>query len=411
MNLPNNQQLESQFIGQSILERRIISRELVPADFYYGDYRAAWMAIQELDETQQEIEPFGVLRLAARENLKVSDLLQAAHGLVMADDMQPLIAELKELARRRYLIRNLDAALDALQTRQSLTGIMADLSALCENDPSHGVSGFVSLASVIENEVKPALDDLVKGQSRKIKTGFNALDAAIGGGLTPSDVVLVVSDTGSGKSAFVLQLADQLAAQGIPIAFVSGEMRNKENGFRLLSQNSNTTNLNSLMRISVNDRDLLEGWCDIVAKRPMYFDDMTGDLRQLKLNLKILVKQKGIRVLVIDYIQLYKLTANDKFQRSERLAEVSQEIKRMANEFNLCVIEVAQFNREGAKKDEPTMHDLEGSGQLEKDTSLILIIDRAPESSNIAIRIAKGRNSGRCTIPGFFNGQYLKFEL
>ena len=81
----------------------------------------------------------------------------------------------------------------------------------------------------------------------------------------------------------------------------------------------------------------------------------------------------------------------------------------MANELGLCVIEVAQFNRVGAKSDSPTMHDLEGSGQLEKDCSLIFIIDR--DESNITVRLVKGRNAGKCQFNGEFIGKTLTFRL
>jgi replicative DNA helicase len=115
---------------------------------------------------------------------------------------------------------------------------------------------------------------------------------------------------------------------------------------------------------------------------------------------------------VIDYIQLLKLNRVDKHTRTERITECSQEVKRIAMEYGIAVIEVAQFNREGAKSGEPTMHDLEGSSQLEKDTSLIFILDRPnPEQPNVKLRIVKGRNAGTSAIEGFFKGWRLTFDF
>lgn len=417
MNLPHNLQLEEQFIGQSVLEQRVVAPELETSDFYSPTYRYLWAAIKTLDEQAKEIEPFAIIKEASayETQFTVPELVSLTKGLVYAQDMKPLAAELRELATRRYLMKALDNQITTLQTAVPIGEIVTSLEQICENGRDTLTvqeSGFESLANVMEREVKPALDALLRGESKKIPTGFGALDKAIGGGLVESDVILVVSDTGNGKSAFVLQLADQLAKQNFPVAYVSGEMRNRENGLRLLTQNAQVTNLNSVLHITQNEKDILDEWADSMKDRPIYFDHTSGDLLTIKKNLRVLKKQYGIKVLIIDYIQLYRLTPNDRFQRTERLTEVSQEVKRMANELGIVIVEVAQFNREGAKKDKPSMHDLEGSGQLEKDCSLILIIDRSEEREDeIDIRIVKGRNSGKGLLLGRFEGRTLRFQV
>jgi replicative DNA helicase len=80
-------------------------------------------------------------------------------------------------------------------------------------------------------------------------------------------------------------------------------------------------------------------------------------------------------------------------------------------EFGIAVIEVVQFNREGSKSIKSSMHDLEGSSQLEKDASLIFIIDREEDSSEINLRLVKGRNAAKTQIPGIFRGMTLNFEF
>lgn len=418
MNLPHNLQLEEQFIGQSLLEQRVVAPELETSDFYSPRNRYAWAAIKSLDERAQEIEPFAVVKEATQytSEINVPELMAMTTGLVFAQDMKPLASELRQLATRRYLMKAINQQMVTLQSPTvPISEIVNSLEQICENGRDTLTvqeSGFESLANVIEREVKPALESLLHGESKKLATGFPALDKAIGGGLVESDVVLVVSDTGNGKSAFVLQLADQLIKQNIPVAYVSGEMRNRENGLRLLTQNAQVTNLNSVLHISQNEKDILDEWADSMKDRPLYFDHSSGDLLTIKKNLRVLVKQHGIKVLILDYIQLYRLTPNDKLKRVERLTEVSQEVKRMANELGIVVVEVAQFNREGAKKDKPSMHDLEGSGQLEKDCSLILIIDRSEEREDeVDIRIVKGRNSGKGLLLGRFEGRTLRFQL
>jgi replicative DNA helicase len=135
-------------------------------------------------------------------------------------------------------------------------------------------------------------------------------------------------------------------------------------------------------------------------------------VQTLASHVRALVREKGIKVLVVDYVQLLKIQKSDTRTRHERITEVSQELKRIANELEICVIEVAQFNRVGSKSGKPSMHDLEASGQLEKDASLIFVLDRdETDPQLINLRIVKGRNSGQGIIEGRFTGESLRFEF
>lgn len=414
MNLPSNKDLEMQFIGQSIVDGVIASRELTTNEFYNSNYRAAWSAICELDEENKEIEVFGIHRIGKQNGLSltVSELANTTHGLIRNGLNGVHAKELKNLALRRQLIREFSLAAAELETKSDLSEVLENIDGKLR-DIRLGLGGnygFVPLSEIIDKKVKPALIDLQHGRTAKISTGFDELDKVIGGGFVPGDVVLIVADTGNGKSALALQLADKIATAGSAVAFASGEMRDLENGLRLLSQNARVTNLNSVVRISESDVKFLNEWADHIKPRPIHFDHTSGDIKTLRKTLKLLIAKNDVKVVMIDYIQLYKLSPNDKLGRVERLTELSQEVKRLANEFDVCIVEVAQFNREGMKSSKPSMHDLEGSGQFEKDTSLIFIIDRL-ENDAIEIRIEKGRNAGKTKIPGLFIGKELRFEL
>ena len=210
----------------------------------------------------------------------------------------------------------------------------------------------------------------------------------------------------------MLQIATNIAKQNIPVAFLSGEMSDKENALRLISQFTHTTNLNSKEHITESDLAFYTGWANELKKLPLYFDAKTYDLQTLSAALENLVELYGVRVLILGYIQLLKLSKHSKAERYERITEASQEVKRIAMRFGICVIEGAQFNREGAKREKPQMHDLEGSSQLEKDISLCFILDRDTSAKEkIELRIVKGRNTGLSVIEGRFTGINLNFEF
>jgi replicative DNA helicase len=205
-------------------------------------------------------------------------------------------------------------------------------------------------------------------------------------------------------------MARLIAQQGNGVAFASGEMPNTENGLRLLSQAANHYNLNSVPYIKTYELEHLEKWVESLRTLPIYFDSKTTDVKTLGTYLRALVRTKGVKILVVDYIQLFKVEPNDRRSRYERISEVSQELKRLAVELEIGVLEVAQVNRVGAKGSELSIHDLDGSGQLEKDASNILIIE-IQEDKRVKLRNDKGRNVGKSEIWGTWKGQTLNFEF
>lgn len=411
---------EKHLIGITLLNRHIPvgAREVAPSDFVTPQYKATWQAFLTLSEAHQEIDHISAHELIRRNEptlatwFTASELVNTTLGMVHGINERVFVKAIKDAALRRYIAAELQEQIKSLDTEDGDTTI-TNLRRMVEDLGTEASVGghFVKLADILEHEVKPALYDLEKGETSKISTGWESVDRMIGGGLSLTDILLVAGLPGSGKSALVLQMAVNIAKQGVPVAFLSGEMSNKENALRLLSQAAGFANLNSQVHLTQTERAELVEWADALKSVPIYFDSRTYDLQSVGKAMRSMVEHHGVKVLVVDYIQLLKLSKNDKQSRYERITEVSQEVKRIAMEYGVAIIEVAQFNREGAKSGKPKMHDLEGSSQLEKDTSLIFIIDREAGTPNVAIRIEKGRNSGLGEIPGRFAGYKLTFEF
>lgn len=428
--LPSSNEAERIILGSVLLDNDILQQAaevLIPTDFYTSTHRAIYEAMLLLHTEQRPIDPFTIteeLRKAGDTTTTTPEITNLSFGLPYFPNLEEYVKTVSQKSTLRQLIRNCHSVLsqatsteaNAEEIIEQAQTLIANLTIASDNDSKY----FAPLDVVIESDVILALDNLRHGRTNKIKTGFTALDDACGGGITPSDVLLVAADTGSGKSAFALQMAYQIAEQGIPSAFLAGEMTNCENVLRLLSQVSGITNLNWLSRITDNEHADLLAWAEHIKKAPLFFEHKVSDLTTLKTHLRTLVRKKGLKVLVIDYIQLFKLDKVDKRTRNERIAEASQEVKRMANEFGIAIIEVAQFNREGAKKEKASLHDLEGSGQLEKDASLIFILELSEEEyfepnhvkyRAAKVRIVKGRNVGTGEVEGKFYGRSVRMEF
>jgi replicative DNA helicase len=416
--LPSNEDAERSLIGLTLVKRQIPSgaKTLATTDFYAQINRETWAAFLELEADGKEIEPISAHEILKRDRpelaaaFPISSMIATASGMPDCNE-RVFVEKVRSAANSRYIIRKLTDNIRAISSGEkgAIHTLRRDLNDLEYIEEARGK--FRPLSDILEKDVKPALADLRHGITRKISTGFDAIDRCIGGGLSLSDILLIAGVPGGGKSALVLQMAVNIARQNIPVAFLSGEMSDKENAFRIISQAAGAANLNALTHIGDDELHLFTQWADALKNLPLYFDSRTYDLRSISSALRSLVEETGVKVLVIDYIQLLKLNKFDKHQRTERITETSQEVKRIAMEYGIAVIEVAQFNREGAKSAKPTMHDLEGSSQLEKDTSLIFLIDREEDSYNVTLRVAKGRNSGQSEIAGRFIGWKLTFEF
>lgn len=427
--LPSSLEAERIILGTVLLDNDSLQQAaevLVPTDFYNSLNRKVYEGMLALHSAQRPIDPLLLteeIRKLGDEQTQTSEITNLSFGLPYFPNIEEYVKTVSKKSALRQLIRNCNAILSSATEENDAEDIIANAQQLIGNlsiTAEHRAGHFDQLGKVIEADVITALDNLRHGRTNKIKTGFPALDDACGGGITPSDVLLVAADTGSGKSAFALQMAYQIAMQNIPSAFLAGEMTNCENVLRLLSQVSGITNLNWLSHISdAEHRDLL-AWAEHIKHAPLFFEHKVSDLTTLKTHLRSLVRKQGLKVLVIDYIQLFKLDKVDKRTRNERIAEASQEVKRIANELGIAIIEVAQFNREGAKKEKATLHDLEGSGQLEKDASLIFILELSEEEyyepngikyRSAKVRIVKGRNVGTGEVEGKFFGRSVRMEF
>lgn len=417
LNKLNNEEIERAVIGQCLLDGAVPleGRALATSDFIY--HRALFEAILEIDADGKEISVFDVQKVLKRENPQtphdVASLTKFYSGLPNRHNVTPLVNELRELSCKRDIVQSFEGGARSLANGGSIESVLGVIGDKVERARSTQVGGFRSLRDIVDRDVKPDLQNLKEGIHNKIPLGWSNIDVACGGGLSRSDVMVVAALPGIGKSAFVLQMATSMAKKGYPVAFYSAEMTEKENVYRMLTQESGLWNLNAATHLHESDYGLAVQWAEHIAPLPLFLDTRSVDLRTLSLHIRRAVKDNGIQVAVIDYIQLLKLDRTKSLRRYERITEVSQELRRLAIELNIAIVAVAQFNREGAKSMKPTMHDLEGSSQLEKDASLIFVIDRDPadQSYMCKLRIEKGRNTGHAVIEGRFERKALKYEF
>jgi replicative DNA helicase len=226
-------------------------------------------------------------------------------------------------------------------------------------------------------------------------TGMASLDAAFEG-LAFGELGLVAARPSHGKTAFVLQWAEQQAAGSVPVVLISEEMGSFALGRRIASRVLRTDDVSILAAPEIPERIRAH----FAEAAPIYVRHACHSIERVNEVVEQHVAQDGVRACVIDYTQL--LRSRMRGTRHEEIAEVSIALRQLATRLNIAVLAAAQLNREPEKRGpgQPVrLADLGDSGQLERDADLVLALrwpwkdnpDHEPKSE-FWVSVLKRRN-------------------
>ena len=226
-------------------------------------------------------------------------------------------------------------------------------------------------------------------------TGLESLNSKIGG-LHKSDLIIVAGRPGMGKSALGTNIAFAAAQRfirdaedgiepaksaGAPVALFSLEMSADQLATRILAEESGISSENLRMgKISQQEFRHLARAAAELQSLPLYIDDTPGlTIAALRTRARRLKRQKGVGVIVVDYLQLLQGTgrnAND--NRVNEISEISRGLKQLAKELEVPVIGLSQLSRAVEQREDkrPQLSDLRESGSIEQDADIVLFIYR-----------------------------------
>ena len=327
-----------------------------------------------------------------------------------------MFTRIKEQYLRREFITNhekgyydmLNTANDNLET--TATESMNKFEEILDNlTNKHEVEDYKSLA----------LRVLKQKSTNKINTGFKDLDDIIGG-MRTSQLVTVGAGTSVGKSAFAINLALNFCDQGEKVALWSFEMDEEEVMHRVFAartrissdglKNSNTSedHQNKLMKYIEETKDDIK-----------LFTHRITNLNSFSLECRKLKKKHGVRVVIIDYLQLIHLNQNYENNRVRELEMITNKLKAIAAEYGILIIALSQLSRaSGSRADKtPVLSDLRDSGSIEQDSNMVIFLYKSEDKVQLAnvsermihVLVAKNRNGkiGTCCLR--FNGSITKF--
>ena len=257
------------------------------------------------------------------------------------------------------------------------------------------------------------------GEMSGIPTGFHDLDK-LTHGLHGGQLVIVAARPGVGKSTLALDFARHAAIkENHPVIFFSLEMSRAEIALRLLSAEADVRLQN--MRAGTVGQEDWKKLANIHGKlndSPLYIDDSPNlTLVEIRAKCRRLASSLGLKMIVIDYIQL--LTSGKKVEsRQQEVSEFSRSLKLLAKELNVPVIAISQLNRNSEQKTDkkPEISHLRESGSLEQDADVVILLHReemgvkdSPRAGEADIILAKQRSGPTDTVPVLFQGAYSRF--
>lgn len=439
--MPQAPEMEKAVLGALMIDKEAyleVCNLLRPDSFYEPRNQTVYEAIQRLS---MDDSPVDVLTVTDR--LEKMGKLDEIGGPVYITELSSMVATSANIeyyanvVAEKYLSRQMVHYVGVVGKKvfdetYDIKDILDEAeSTLFELSQKNMKKDYSVLSSIVDKAV-----ELVKiahannGGTTGISTGFTRLDDMTCGWQN-SDLVIIAGRPAMGKTAFALSLAKKIAAdQKIPMAFFSLEMSDVQLTNRLIS-NACKIEGKKLLSGQLDRADWLklDRKIDILKDAPLYIDDTEGlSVMDLRSKARRLVKEHGVRLIMIDYLQLMTASGMKYNSRQEEVSLISRSLKGLAKELNIPVLALSQLNRGvesrvGAEGKRPQLSDLRESGAIEQDADMVVFLHRpeyygivmSPDGSidyhqKAEVIISKHRKGGTGIIMMEFKGEYTRFE-
>lgn len=422
---PQSLEAEQSVLGALMLEPEAGSSVfgiLQPDDFYRDNHRLIFEAIRDLSERGDPVDLVSVaetLRQSGRLEqvggiATISQMARSVPSAVNVDYYARIVAE-KSLLRQ--LIRTAGKIADkGYEPGEEATSLLEEAEKMIMDLSQRQIKdGFESIRNILLNTFEK-IEALYanKGSLTGVPTFFTELDRMTAG-WQPSDLIIIAARPSMGKTALVLNMAQNAAVRAnVPVAVFSLEMSKEQLVQRMLCSEA------MVDQQRVRTGDLLDtDWPKLtravgpLSEASIFIDDTVAiSLAELRSKARRLKLEHGLGLIVIDYLQLMSLGRRSE-SRQQEVAQISRGLKGIARELSVPVIALSQLNRgvEQRQDKRPIMSDLLESGAIEADADVISFIYRDeyynPESDKKGIAeiiISKHRNGP----VGAFELGYLK---
>lgn len=427
---PQNVEAEQAVLGAMMLEHNAVvaaMEKLRPGDFYREVHRTIFEAMEHLHHDNKEVD---VITLP--EELRRMKKLDDVGGLEYVLSLPNLVATAANIEYHANIVAEKALARNIITTCTELTSEAYDGEKEPEDllddaerrilqiSESKRRGDFAPVGVVVEE----TLDKITKLYENKagitgLPTGFRDLDR-LTSGLQPSDLILVAARPSMGKTAFTLNIAQNVGVkQHKTVAFFSLEMSQEQLVQRLLCQiaHIDSQKLRTGQLNSDDEWTKLTDACDKLYQAPIYIDDTPGiSVTEMRSKARRLNAEHGLDLIIVDYLQLMQGRSSE--SRQQEISEISRSLKALARELKVPLIALSQLSRsvESRQDKRPMLSDLRESGALEQDADIVSFLyredyyDKETENQHITeIILAKHRNGPVGSVKLYFKGEYTLF--
>lgn len=430
---PHNLEAEQAVIGSILLEPQTVilaMEKLRPADFYRPQHQLLFETIIDLNNQAIPIDIIALAsRLSDRQQLEeaggLTYITQLAQGVPSAANLEYYAQLVEEKAILRRLISTAthianEGYAQASELQSMLDAAEKKIAAIGERRSGDGFK-------VIKDVLVDVLDRIEflynnKGGNTGVSTGYVDLDQMTSG-LQRSDLIILAARPSVGKTAFALNLAQNVAIRTKEtVAIFSLEMAADQLVRRMLCAEANIDA--GVMRsghLKDDDWEKLMMAIGTMSEANLFIDDTfsitTADIRSRCRKLK---KEHGLGLIVIDYLQLITGKSGGKgtADRQQEVSEISRTLKSIARELNVPIIALSQLSRSVEQRQDkrPMLSDLRESGAIEQDADIVSFLYRDdyynPETDKkniVELIIAKHRNGPVGSVELVFLKNFNKF--
>jgi len=440
---PQELSMENAVLGAVMLEKdayNVVCEIVKPESFYEPANQKIYAAIQSLATAGKPID-----MLTVTEQLRNDDTLEEVGGAIHIAELTRQVASAANveyharIVAQKYLARELisfssqisslayDESNDVYDLMQEAEGKLFEIS---KNTLKRDV---IKIDSAVHDAIKKIEDAANRKDGLSgLQSGYHDLDR-LTSGWQNSDLIIIAARPAMGKTALVLSMAKNMAVDfNTPVALFSLEMSFIQLTNRLIS------NVCSLEGTKIKNGQLSNAeWENLMTRTrslmsaPLYIDDTPSlSIFELRTKARRLVREHGVKIIIIDYLQLMNATGMKFGNREQEVSTISRSLKQLAKELDIPIIALSQLSRavetratEDRLGKRPQLSDLRESGAIEQDADIVCFIHRpeyytrsSEDAEGNDIRglaeliVAKHRSGPTDTVNLRFVSRFARFE-
>ncbi len=387
---PHSVESEQSVLGSILLDKDaivVVSEIISPEDFYKKSHEVIYKAMIKLSN---ELKPMDIITIS--DELRKQGYLEDIGGITYLSELSTIVPTTTnvgyyaDIVKKKSIIRKLIKASNEIisigyKESYSVEEMIDEAEKkILEVSQEKSSDSFSDLSLILKDTYKQLEDlSLRKVELTGINTGFKDLNKKING-LQKTDLLLVAARPAMGKTAFSLNLIQNAALKdNVSVAVFSLEMSKDQLVQRMLSAQSNVE-LKKIKNGNLNENDwprIIEAMATLSSLN-IHIDDTPGiKISDLRSRCRKLKMEKGLDLVLIDYLQLMEGDGNNE-SRQQEISKISRSLKIIAKELNCSVVALSQLSRAPEQRSDhrPILSDLRESGAIEQDADIVMFLYR-----------------------------------